>query len=69
MGRAVPVLIGFLAALLNLGELTDKFLGVIRKIRQRIENAIVKFWNFVKGRRKDCLGRLQWPVYRTLGKI
>ncbi|MDQ1161443.1 hypothetical protein QE422_001811 [Chryseobacterium sp. SORGH_AS 447] len=50
MGRSIPVLIGFLAALLNLGGLTDKVLGVIQKIRQRIENAIVKFWNFVKGK-------------------
>ncbi|AZA97327.1 phage tail protein [Chryseobacterium shandongense] len=50
LGKAVPVLIGFLASLLGIGGLADKVLGVIRKIRQRIENAIVKFWTFVKGK-------------------
>ncbi|WEK71302.1 MAG: hypothetical protein P0Y62_07010 [Candidatus Chryseobacterium colombiense] len=58
LGRAIPVLIGFLASLLNLGGLADKILGVIRKIRQRIENAIVKFWNFIKDRAKKLLGKI-----------
>ena len=58
LGRAVPVLIGFLASLLGIGGLADKVLGVIRKIRQRIENAIVKFWNFVKGKAKGLLGKV-----------
>ncbi len=58
LGRAVPVLIGFLASLLGIGGLADKVLGVIRKIRQRIENAIVKFWNFVKGKVKGLLGKI-----------
>ena len=57
LGRAVPVLIGFLASLLGIGGLADKILGVIRKIRQRIENAIVKFWNFIKGKAKGLLGK------------
>jgi len=58
LGRAVPVLIGFLASLLGIGGLADKVLGVIRKIRQRIENAIVKFWNFIKGKAKGLLGKV-----------
>ncbi|WP_294232132.1 hypothetical protein [uncultured Chryseobacterium sp.] len=58
LGRSIPVLIGFLAALLNFGGLTDKVLGVIRKIRQRIENAIVKFWNFVKGKAGKLLSKI-----------
>ncbi|UKB82392.1 hypothetical protein LF887_15410 [Chryseobacterium sp. MEBOG06] len=58
LGRAIPVLIGFLASLLGIGGLADKVLGVIRKIRQRIENAIVKFWNFVKGKAKGLLGKI-----------
>ncbi|MFY7843751.1 hypothetical protein [Chryseobacterium gambrini] len=57
LGRAVPVLLGFLASLLGIGGLADKILGVIRKIRQRIENAIVKFWNFIKGKAKGLLGK------------
>ncbi|WP_210150120.1 phage tail protein [Chryseobacterium scophthalmum] len=57
LGRAIPVLIGFLASLLNLGGLADKILGVIRKIRQRIENAIVKFWNFIKGKAAKLLSK------------
>jgi hypothetical protein len=55
LGKAVPVLIGFLASLLRIGGLADKVLGVIRKIRQRIENAIVKFWTFVKGKAVELL--------------
>ena len=39
-----------MASLLGIGGLADNVLGVIRKIRQRIENAIVKFWTFVKGK-------------------
>ncbi|WP_295220265.1 hypothetical protein [uncultured Chryseobacterium sp.] len=58
LGRSIPVLIGFLAALLNFVGLTDKVLGVIRKIRQRIENAIVKFWNFVKGKAGKLLSKI-----------
>ena len=58
LGKAVPVLIGFLASLLGIGGLADKILGVIRKIRLRIENAIVKFWNFVKGKAKGLLGKV-----------
>ncbi|RZJ67148.1 MAG: hypothetical protein EOO47_25105, partial [Flavobacterium sp.] len=58
LGRAVPVLIGFLASLLVIGGLADKVLGVIRKIRQRIENAIIKFWNFVKGKAGKLLSKI-----------
>ncbi|SDM18462.1 hypothetical protein [Chryseobacterium taihuense] len=58
MGKAVPVLIGFLASLLGIGGLADKVLGVIRKIRQRIENAIVKFWTFVKGKAVKLLSKI-----------
>lgn len=58
LGKAVPVLIGFLASLLGIGGLADKILGVIRKIRQRIENAIVKFWTFVKGKAVKFLSKL-----------
>ncbi|WP_404985490.1 hypothetical protein ACI513_20045 [Chryseobacterium sp. M5] len=57
LGRAIPVLIGFLASLLGIGGLADKVLGVIRKIRQRIESAIVKFWNFIKGKAAKLLSK------------
>lgn len=58
LGKAVPVLIGFLASLLGIGGLADKVLNVIRKIRQRIENAIVKFWTFVKGKAGKLLSKI-----------
>ncbi|KNB60037.1 hypothetical protein [Chryseobacterium sp. Hurlbut01] len=58
LGKAVPILIGFLASLLGIGGLADKVLGVIRKIRQRIENAIVKFWTFVKRKAGKLLNKL-----------
>jgi hypothetical protein len=57
LGRAIPVVIGFLASLAGLGGLADKVVGVIHKIRQRIKNAIVKFWNFVKSKAKGLLGK------------
>jgi hypothetical protein len=50
--------IGFLASLAGLGGLADKVVGVIHKIRQHIKNAIVKFWNFVKGKAKGLLGKI-----------
>lgn len=58
LGRAVPVLIGFLASLLNLGGLADKVIGVIQKIRERIMKAITKFWNFVKGKAGKLLSKI-----------
>ena len=58
LGRAIPVVIGFLASLAGLGGLVDKVTGVVRKIRQRINNAIVKFWNFIKGKAKGLLGKI-----------
>ncbi|GAA5084386.1 hypothetical protein GCM10023210_04150 [Chryseobacterium ginsengisoli] len=58
LGRSIPVLIGFLASLANLGGLADKVIGVIQKIRLRIKNAIVKFWNFIKGKAKGLLGKI-----------
>jgi len=58
LGRAIPVVIGFLASLAGLGGLADKVVSVIQKIRQRIKNAIVKFWNFVKGKAKGLLGKI-----------
>ncbi|MCX8533048.1 phage tail protein [Chryseobacterium luquanense] len=58
LGKAIPVVIGFLASLAGLGGITDKVVGVVRKISKRIENAIVKFWNFVKVKAKGLLGKL-----------
>ncbi|WP_295213429.1 DNA/RNA non-specific endonuclease [uncultured Chryseobacterium sp.] len=58
LGRAIPVVIGFLASLAGLGGLADKVVGVIQKIRQRIRNAIVKFWNFVKGKAAKLLSKV-----------
>ncbi|MDY0933121.1 polymorphic toxin type 15 domain-containing protein [Chryseobacterium sp. CFBP8996] len=57
LGKAIPVVIGFLASLAGLGGITDKVVAVVRKISKRIENAIVKFWNFVKVKAKGLLGK------------
>jgi phage-related protein len=54
LGKAISVLIGFLASLLGISGLAEKVKGVIEKIWDRIEKAITKFWTFVKGRLKDC---------------
>ncbi|WP_265429456.1 phage tail protein [Chryseobacterium sp. YIM B08800] len=58
LGRAIPVLIGFLASLLGIGGLADKVVGVIHKIRERIVKAITKFWTFVKSKAKGLLGKV-----------
>ncbi|WP_394666756.1 hypothetical protein [uncultured Chryseobacterium sp.] len=58
LGRSIPVLIGFLASLANLGGLADKVVGVVQKIRKRIEGAVIKFWNFIKGKAKGLLGKI-----------
>lgn len=58
LGKAVPVLIGFLASLLGIGGLADKVVGVIRKIRERIVKAITKFWTFVKRKAKGLLRKI-----------
>ncbi|MDR6464751.1 hypothetical protein [Chryseobacterium sediminis] len=58
LGKAVPVLIGFLASLLGIGGLADKVVGVIRKIRERIVKAITKFWTFVKSKAGKVLSKL-----------
>ncbi|MCS3870490.1 hypothetical protein J3D55_003406 [Chryseobacterium ginsenosidimutans] len=58
LGRAIPVLIGFLASLLGISGLADKVVGVIRKIRERIVKAITKFWNFVKSKAKGLIGKV-----------
>lgn len=58
LGRAIPVLIGFLASLLGIGGLADKVIGVIQKIRERIVKAITKFWTFVKGKAGKLLSKI-----------
>jgi len=58
LGRAIPVLIGFLASLLGIGGLADKVIGVIQKIRERIVKAITKFWTFVKSKAKGLLRKV-----------
>ncbi|WP_346985736.1 hypothetical protein [Chryseobacterium sp. POE27] len=58
LGKAIPVLIGFLASLLGISGLAEKVKGVIEKIRGRIEKAITKFWTFVKGKAKGLLGKI-----------
>ncbi|WP_213279994.1 hypothetical protein [Chryseobacterium indologenes] len=58
LGKAVPVLIGFLASLLGIGGLADKVVGVIRKIRERIVKAITKFWTFVKEKGSKLFAKL-----------
>lgn len=57
LAKAIPVLIGLLAAILGISGLADKVLAVIRKIRQRITNGITKFWNFVKKQGKGLLNK------------
>jgi hypothetical protein len=58
LGRSIPVLIGFLASFLGISGLTDRVIGVIHKIRERIVKAITKFWTFVKGKARGLLSKI-----------
>jgi len=58
LGKAVPVLIGLLASVLGIGGLANKVLGVIRKIRKRIETGIINFWRWIKIKGRKLLRRI-----------
>ena len=67
LGKAIPVLIGFLAALLGISGLADKVKNVIEKIRGRISKAITKFWVFVKNKAKGLLSKVD--VRKNVKKV
>jgi hypothetical protein len=47
MGRSLPVIISFLARLIGLGGVSDQIKNVIKKIQDRIDNALNKLANFI----------------------
>jgi len=48
LAKALPVVIGFLAALLGLGGLAGKVIGLIRKLQARVEKALISLWKKIK---------------------
>ncbi len=48
LGKAVPVVIGLLASVLGIGGLANKVLGIVRKIRKRVEKALFSLWTKIK---------------------
>jgi hypothetical protein len=57
MGRSLPVIISFLARLIGLGGVSDQIKNVIKKIQDRIENALNKLANFIVQKGKSLLGK------------
>ena len=55
---SIPVLIGFLASLLGISGLTEKVKGIIQKIREKIETAVVALINRIKGMAMKLFGKL-----------
>ncbi len=55
LGKAVPVVIGLLASVLGIGGLANKVLGIVRKIRKRVEKALFSLWTKIKN-----AGRKVW---------
>ncbi len=68
LAKAVPVVIGFLAALLGLGGLASKVTRIIRKIRKRVAKAIKKLWKKIKKMAKKFLKKLGVDKLAKKGK-
>ncbi len=56
LARAVPVVIGFLAAFLGLNKIADKAMEIIKSIRKRVENVVDKLINGIAGTAKKLFG-------------
>lgn len=48
LAKAVPVVIGFLAALLGLSGLAQKVTGIFKKIHDRVEKGLIALWTKIK---------------------
>ena len=58
LGKAVPVVIGFLADLIGLGGITDKIKEIIQKIRQPIDKVMGKMVGFVASKAKPIIDKV-----------
>ena len=55
MGRSLPVMISFLARLIGLGGVSEQIKNVIKKIQDKVENALNKLANFIVQKGKSLL--------------
>ncbi|MCH7399176.1 hypothetical protein MM236_14320 [Belliella sp. DSM 107340] len=58
LARAIPLVIGFLANLLGIGDLANKVVAIITKIQERVAKSITKLWMKIKELGKSFLKRL-----------
>lgn len=58
LARAIPVVIGFLAALLGIGDLVGKVQNLIQTVRTRIANAIISVFQGIKNLALRLFSRL-----------
>lgn len=57
MARTIPVILGFLARFIGLGNVSEQIQNVIRRIQAPIENAMNRLANFIVGQVRRLLGR------------
>jgi len=69
LAKAIPVVIGFLANLLGLGNLGEKIRGIVEKIRAPINKAIGKVLIKAKGFASKIIGKVKGFGKKLKGKL
>ncbi|SDE09291.1 Helix-turn-helix [Kordiimonas lacus] len=59
IGKAVPVMISFLASLLGLGGISDKIRKIIEKIRKPIDKGVDKILDWIVKKAKDLIAKVK----------
>lgn len=68
MGRAVPLIISFLARLLGLGGISEKITSIIKKLQHRVDKAIDKALLKIVGKIKGVIGKVKGGAGRAVAK-
>ncbi len=69
LGKAVPVVIGLLASVLGIGGLANKVLGLVRKVRKRVQKALTKLWLKIKKAGKKIWRKLGGKIKGGISKV
>jgi hypothetical protein len=69
LGKAVPVLLGFLADLIGLGGITSKIKEIIDKVRQPIDKALNKLVGWITDKAKTGIAWLKQKGQQAVGAV
>jgi hypothetical protein len=69
LGKAVPVLLGFLADLIGLGGITSKIKEIIDKVRQPIDKALSKLVGWIADKAKAGIAWLKKKGQQAVGAV